>query len=130
MKTLISVLLFSVALSAPVFADSQHHGKESQPSSNNMMDMKEHMQSMQAMMKSLKQEPNPEKRSELIDAHMQSMKKGMMMNNHSEDGDASMPMGQRMDMMNKRINMMQMMMGQMMDIMIETRKERPKYLKK
>ena len=141
MKTFIRIIAIYPLLVSMAFAAGgpQHEGGVSGMEAQGqhgkqggmMMSMKEHMQSMQEMMKNLKQESNPEKRSELIEQHMQAMQKGMMMMNESSgEGNASMPMDQRMEMMNKRMDMMQMMMGQMMDGMVEARKGQPKHLKK
>ena len=137
MKTLIIAIALTAALAAPVFADSDHdHGNEIKGpgmqggmmmDQEHMMEMHEHMQEMQKIMADIKQESDPNKHHTLMQKHMESMLQGMgMMKGKYEMKDqidmSSMPMKGRMGMMEKRMNMMQMMMDQMMQHKAEEKK--------
>ena len=85
-----------------------------------MMQMHEHMQEMQALMTRISEEDDPDVRQELMQEHMASMQEGMAMMGGSRmgmtgDGDmSSMNMEERMSLMQNQMGMMQMMMEQMM----------------
>ena len=58
----------------------------------------------------------PEERAKLMDEQMQAMQQGMAMMNGMKNPHGGMgPNGLRHDMMEKRMDMMQMMMTMMMD---------------
>ena len=134
MKTLISAFVIFILLTSPVFADGRHkHDRDMKGegmgvmSHEQMMAMHKHMREMRSIMEKIKKETDQKKRHELMQNHMDSMKKGMHMmmskNISMKQGKghdmSSMKMGDRMDMMEQRMNMMQMMMGQMMEHEVE-----------
>jgi hypothetical protein len=74
------------------------------------------MRRMQAIHEQMMAAKTPEERAKLMDEQMQAMQQGMAMMNamkHPHDGMGSN--GMRHDMMEKRMDMMQMMMTMMMD---------------
>lgn len=91
-----------------------------------MMAMHEHMRQMQTLMGEIQQEKNADKRQAMLMKHRDMMRDGMHM---LQGGKAGMGKGMPMDkgmkmemqpeqcmqMMEERMKMMQMMMGQMMD---------------
>jgi periplasmic protein CpxP/Spy len=147
MKTLITAIALTAALSTPVFAESDHDHQQGNDMKGagmeggmmmGMMDqehmkkMHQHMQDMQKLMADIKQESDPQKRQQLMHKHMQTMQHGMhmmmgkMKGGHEMKDQMDMPsmqMDERMGMMEKRMNMMQMMMDQMMQHQAEEKKQ-------
>lgn len=149
MKNMVSVLTLSVLLSSPLFVNgaladeksakdkSYGHGMNQSVMPGNgmmmsqeqMMGISKHMQEMQGIMLTIKNEPNPEKHQVLMQEHMQVMQQGMQMMHGGMGNDknagrkmGAMDMEKRMEMMGQRMGMMQMMMGQMMDHETEANK--------
>ena len=137
MKT--SILLAAIiagALSAPVVSaqDKHMHTKPamSMDTDNHMSQMQEKMKAMQQQMDKLQTTTDPQERQKLIEEHMQAMQEGMktmreirgrMMMGSGQPGGmakdghkhkAGGNMAQHYAMMEKRMDMMQMMMEQMM----------------
>ena len=81
------------------------------------------------MMSKINAETDQEKHQQLMHEHMQAMHKGMQMMNHGmpegmgKEKSSNMDMTERMDKMEKHMNMMQMMMEQMMEHESETQKK-------
>jgi hypothetical protein len=138
MKTLVTAIALSAALSMPVLADNEHnhqHGNDMKEAGmhgtmmdqEHMMKMHEHMQEMEKLMSKIKRENDPKKREKLMNEHMESMHKGMNMMNanmrgkHSK-GSMEMTPDQHMEMMENRLDIMQRMMEQMMQENEEERK--------
>ncbi|MDF1690251.1 MAG: hypothetical protein P1U35_11650 [Cycloclasticus sp.] len=116
MKNLITAIALTAALSAPVYAGSDHkQGKHG--SSQMQMQMHDHMKDMQKLMADIKQEKNPTKRHKMMKDHMQSMQKGMHM--IGDGGKSSVNLTTRVGLLEERIKMMQTMMVQMMDYSAE-----------
>ena len=140
MKTLITAIAISAALSAPVFASGEHKehkgksmsGAEMQESKVNHREMMAtHKQRMEKIMAELKEEKDPEKHQKLMEEHMKSMQDAMHMMNsnmrgkHGVTGQMKMPSMQQMDMMEDRIDMVQTLMGQMVEHKTQNRKTPP-----
>lgn len=130
MKKVISVLAIYLALTAPVFADDQYFSVESKQSSNSMMTRQEHMQSMSSLMNALKKEKDPSKRQQLLQKHSNEMEAGINMMNHMSDSneDSSMStktISERMDIIEKRMGMMQVMISQVIDHQIQAESVKP-----
>ncbi|MBR9910226.1 MAG: hypothetical protein GYB33_07730 [Gammaproteobacteria bacterium] len=158
MKILLSTLVVAAAMSSPVFAEKGHnHSENDQPMGSMMMGMMSHdqmvamherMQKMHDMMAKIKAENDPEKHQKLMQEHLQAMQEGMKMMNKSMGMKGGMKMSdhqgkgmpekmgdmdmmKRMDMMEERMGMMQMMMEQMMSHQSETKMSPPrKHIKK
>lgn len=125
MKTLITTIAISAVLASTSIVASAHqenHGAQQGGMAMGMMSgeqmdvMHKHMHEMQSLMASIKQESDPEKREQLLREHHNSMQEGM----HMMMGDASaqhdqMKVDERMDMMEQRLGMMNMMMEQMLE---------------
>ena len=85
-----------------------------------MMQMHEHMQEMQALMTRVSEEDDPEIQQQLMQEHMASMQEGLAIMGGSRMGMSgneemsSMSMEERMNMMQNQMGMMNMMMEQMM----------------
>ena len=139
MKTIISVLAVTALLSSPVFADDHGHNGGMDKSDmtaggmmmshEQMVTMHKHMQKMTDIMKKIKTETDSEKRQKLMQQHINDMQEGMKMRmgdmsmdmkTQSKMGDKDMM--KRMTMMEQRMGMLQMMMGQMMDHELEAKK--------
>ena len=140
MKTLITAIAISAALSAPVFASGDHEehkgksmsGAEIQESKVNHREMMEmHTQKMEKLMAELKKENDPEKHQKLMEEHTKSMQDAMHMMNsnmrgkHGMTGQMKMPSMQQMDMMEDRMDMVQTLMEQMMESKTQNRKTPP-----
>ena len=127
MKKQLTSILLTLALSAPVVADSGYGHDDDMTnkammSQGQMQKMQEHIQKMQNHMQEMHKEKDPKKLAELMENHMEMMRGGMGMIISGDKGmgkmnAASMNTHQRMGMMGNRMHMMQMMMKQMMDHM-------------
>lgn len=135
MKNIVSVLTLSVLLSPPLLAaeDSAKEkgygmGHSAMPgygmmmSQEQMKSMEKHMETMQEMMLTIKNEQDPKKRQALMQEHRQMMQQGMQMmhggmsmDKHAGGKMGAMKMEKRMEMIEHRMGMMKMMMGQMID---------------
>ena len=74
------------------------------------------MKQMQAMHEKMMAATTPEERAALMDQQMKSMQNGMHMMDMMKQDSSGMPMsGQKHEMMEMRLDMMQMMMQAMMD---------------
>lgn len=73
------------------------------------------MRAMQEMHEKMMSARTPEERAALMDEQMKTMQDGMGMMSMMNDQSAKMPMSQRHEMMEKRMDMMQLMMQSMMD---------------
>lgn len=148
MKTLVTAIALTAALSTPALAESNHeHQHSSDMAGGNthrgtmmpmmhkehMKQMQEHMQEMHKLMADIKQEKSPEERHQLMQKHMKSMEKGMhtMMGKREGTHDmkehkdmSSVQMQERMEMMEDRMEMMQMMMEQVVQHKAEDKKHR------
>jgi hypothetical protein len=125
MKMLIAATVLSTVLASTATVASEHHESHSMQqggmamgmmSHDQMAVMHKHMQEMQQLMASIKQESDPEKRKQLLQEHQESMQEGM----HIMMGDTSakhskMNTDERISMMEQRMGMMHMMMGQMLE---------------
>jgi protein CpxP len=111
MKISSLILLTSLVFTATSYADSQTNMGMGMDK-NKMNNMQGQMQKMQATMNDIHKEKDSKKQKKLIKQHMTSMQKGM-------HGMSSMMMGKghASGSMNQRLDMMQMMMGQMMNHM-------------
>jgi protein CpxP len=116
MKISSLILLASLVITAPSHADSQNKMGMGQDQMNNMHSQ---MQKMQATMDSIHKEKDPKKQQKLINQHMSSMQKGMhgMMMGKGNKSSMMMGNGHTSGSINQRLDMMQMMMGQMMNHM-------------
>lgn len=140
MNKTITILLiaFTTMVSAAVFADKniQHSSSRSQ-SVSSMVDMgaiQKNMDKMQNLMEKISNSQNPKEKKKLMVLHMQEMHKGMDMikaikmddmgNAKSVSGDGNVntnsnAMTLRQDMMEQRMDMMQMLTEQLMDHLME-----------
>jgi hypothetical protein len=120
MKTMILTASFlsMLFITTPVLAVEAHHPEsQSAPPVEAQMNtekMDASVQKMQEMRKKIETEKNPAARKELMHQHLRMMKDGMnmmsMMGGKSgmmtEQDTASMPMAERMAMMEKKMTMM------------------------
>ncbi|MFQ3237269.1 MAG: protein CpxP [Paraglaciecola sp.] len=135
MKKLLTLTIASLLIISPVaVVNAQQHG-DKKPMSMGMMDeakmekMQQHMSKMKTLLGEVKSETDPEKRQELLHKHAQSMGDMMAMMHgenkgmgHSMDKQnmdkmrksEAMPSEQNMEMMEKRMAMMEQMMEQVM----------------
>lgn len=147
MKKLSRIILLGAALSFPALADDTPHANEKMPAGQgpgmmNMMgnqqmkSMHEHMETMQALMTRIENEKDPKQHQNMMSEHMDMMMRGMNMMNENRDmmaqrKECRMGMGKGgdkagmypmecMENMQERMNMMQMMMGQMMKHQMES----------
>lgn len=117
-------VLSMLVMSTPLLAEEAHHPKSEKTQIEARMDadkMNASVQKMQKMRKKIETEKNPAARKELMQEHMRMMKDGMnsmtMMGGQggmmTEQKDTvSMPMADRMAMMEKKMSMMEKMMSQ------------------
>lgn len=134
MKKLIIASILSSVIIMPTAASSDHNhsgmgngmnsGMMNMMSHEQMMSMHEHMKDMQSTMKKIQSEKDPKKRQALMDKHMSSMQTGMHMMNKGmmnkgmmNKSDKKMDNSEMMKNMGTRMDMMQMMMGQMAEHM-------------
>ena len=140
-KLLIGSMVAGLLMGAPVvYADDAHHPDQQGQTSNTqasaegnsaMQKMQENMKKMRAQLDKIQKTKDPELRQKLMMEHMQTMHDNMMMGTCSmkegemrgpmmhgmmDEGEAGMSpdaMMDRMNRMEKRMDMMQMMMEQM-----------------
>ena len=136
-KSILFAALTAVALSAPLaFADDAPHPKQDNKAAPaksgktastadkqtdmQMGQMQEQMKKVQAQMEEIRKTTDPEERQKLMRQHMQSMREGMKtmraMCDDMEEGGGMMGGDMKSgmkggDMMEKHMEMMQMMMG-------------------
>lgn len=125
MKKLISAIVVSTVLVSTAIFASEHQAKHDlqqggmamgMMSHDQMAVMHKHMQEMQQLMISIKQESNPEKREQLLQEHHKKMQAGMhMMMGDTSAQHSKMNTDERMNMMEQRMGMMHMMMKQMLE---------------
>ncbi|NKJ69472.1 hypothetical protein EX191_17125 [Vibrio chemaguriensis] len=125
MKTLITTIAVSAVLASTSIVASAHqenHGAQQGGMAMGMMSgdqmdvMHKHMHEMQSLMASIKQESDPEKLEQLLREHHNSMQEGMhMMMGGTSAQHAEMKIDERMNMMEQRMGMMNMMMEQMLE---------------
>ncbi|MFM0292188.1 MULTISPECIES: hypothetical protein [Paraburkholderia] len=119
------LLAFGSPLSQGASPDVDAHGhgagasqgaKASKAQPKSLSDADTQMKKMQEIHERMMAAKTPEERAKLMDEQMQAMQQGMAMMNGMKNPHGSMgPNGMRHDMMEKRMDMMQMMMTMMMD---------------
>lgn len=129
-SVLLAMTLTLPALSGTVYSHQQNDQsegmmKDPENMDQHMMLMREQMQESHALIKKIMAEKNDEKRDQMLQEHMQSMRQQMHgMNKWMDDelmsGSPTQDMDERMRMMNMRMNMMQMMMEQMIEYQGQT----------
>ncbi len=154
MSRLLPLLLAAALFSTAAFADDKHHPPEAAKEQAVAPDRRfaaayDQMKKMMAQMERIKATKDPRERQRLMQEHMDSMHEGLqalrpsgggmmqmmgcqMMNDKPDGKGQACPMmegarkgpGERMDMMEKRMDMMQMMMEQMVER--ESQKPLPK----
>ena len=133
MNTFTKLILVSAVISLPIFsgkvfshaqsdANSGQMMNDMMMSNQKMMGMREKMRDNQSLMEQIRAEDNADKRTQLMQEHMTSMNKQMEMMNKMMGDDRGNMAGvempehmQMMQIMNSRMDMMQMMMEQMME---------------
>jgi len=131
-RLLTVAILLAFPLPSLYAVDAHHPEKQAQGKSSQMAgqkgmsggmmgNMQTHMKKMMQQMQEIHEARDPDKRDQLTEEHMQSMQEGMKMMKGMGGGmmmSKGKPMGDdmrtRMDMMEQRIEMIQMMMDQMM----------------
>ena len=124
---LILVALCTGVFSAMAIADDAHHPDEktqavpakpaprTAPSSTDSTAMQANMKRMHEQMAQIQAAPDPKERQRLMDEHMKTMRESMSKMNGMMSAGKPMDSRERMDMMERQMGMMQMMMQQMMD---------------
>ncbi len=126
MNTLAKAVLVSAVISLPALSGNAYsHAKTDSTGGmmmdpQQMMDMHEKMQKNHALMEQIRLEEDAGKRTDMMQQHMKSMHEQMQMMGNMMGGEhrGKMPaeaMPDQIEMMKKRMDMMQMMMQQMMD---------------
>lgn len=125
MKALITAIAVSAVLASTAIVASEHqvgHGMQQDGMAMGMMShdqmtaMHKHIQEMQQLMTSIKQESDPEKREQLLQEHHNSMRAGMhMMMGNTSAQHSGMKVDERLNMMEQQMGMMHMMMEQLME---------------
>jgi len=124
MKTrrLIFIAILIVSPVSVIHADDANHLSKTIPNKSitkdmgMMENMHKHMNKMMMQMNKIHNTTDPVKRDRLMDEHMKSMQKGLniMTMSKSDNGMNKQDMRERINMIEKRMDMMQAMMGQMM----------------
>ena len=134
MKTMLTVLAMSLALTASVWADDAHHPDKAPAVSapaqeRTVQKMRENAATMQSQLDALAAAKTPEERQKRLTEHMQTMRENMLLGQQmvagqgeqmgcqmmGPDAAAASPdaIANRMHQMEKRMDMMQMMMERM-----------------
>ena len=100
----------------PAIAEDAHHPDEkiqapAKPAAGMPADMKR----MQEQMAQIRASTDPKERQRLMGEHMKTLQESMGRMGGMMGGGKAMDPGQRMQMMERRMDMMQMMMQQMME---------------
>jgi hypothetical protein len=115
------------SLAAVALADDAHHPEQQPPAApskpaakaapgmTDMSGMQANMKRMQEQMAQIRAASDPKEREQLVNEHMKTMQESMSMMHAMMVGLGGMGPRERMDMMEKRMDMMQMMMQQMME---------------
>ncbi|HDR9319760.1 TPA: hypothetical protein QDB16_006381 [Burkholderia vietnamiensis] len=85
------------------------------PNAKKATPVDDQMRAMQEMHEKMMSAKTPEERAALMDEQMKTMQGGMGMMSMMNDQSTKMPMSQRHELMEKRMDMMQLMMQSMMD---------------
>lgn len=119
MKKVLTAIVLTAALSAPVYAGSGHEQRNKK--STSQVQIEDHVEMMQKLMADIKSEKDPAKKHQMMQKHMKSMRKGMHMIDNGVN--PSVKMYTRIGLLEERTNMMQEMMLQMMDYSAEAEAE-------
>lgn len=113
-------LVLLMLISAPLLAEETHHPKEETVTTTvyeGADEIDTSLDQMQVMREKVSAEKDPLKRRALMHEHMKKMRKGMdmmssMTSKHKmmDQDTSSMPMAQRMSMMENKVKMMEKMM--------------------
>lgn len=132
MKTIATLAIASLLIISPVTTVNAQHDGDKKPMSMGMMDeekmekMQQHMSKMNTLLEEVKSETDSVKRQELLHKHAQSMEDMMTMMQGNNKGMGHSMGKNNMDkmkkseamppeqMMEKRLMMMEQMMGQVM----------------
>ena len=142
MKTILSALALAVALALPAHAEDAHHPDQPPAASaptpeQTVQKMQANATRMQSQLEAVAEAKTPEERRKLLMEHMQTMRENMMLGRQMAMGDMDCPMmggmammheggmmapgaagspdamAERMRQMERRMDMMQMMMERM-----------------
>ena len=100
---LVSLAIISLAIPGPGFAQE------------NAGELEQHLQKMQALMEQIGNERSYTRRQRLMYQHMTLMHEGMRLFEVSTSSLAELPTGQRLEFLERRIEIMQMFLAQIMN---------------
>lgn len=136
MRTTLTALAASLLLALPAVAEEAHHPEQktdavqtAKPAAKPLQQMQTNVKKMDAQLKRIANEKNEAERNRLLGEHMQTMRESMMLAGGMTGGCPMMgsgmgmmmgpgvmtgsgDMAERMQQMEKRMDMMQMMMEQ------------------
>ena len=125
MRNLLAMLAITTILSTPIFAAEEASKNDSEAETSSMkcckmneekkVAMQEKMQNMQALMAAIREEQDSEKRRQLMQEHMASMREGMNMMKQDVADSSSESIEERVTMMENQIGIMRMMMEQVIE---------------
>jgi len=144
MKLLSNMLLIAALTAAPVAGSYAQYNDDlgmRAMSEERMSDMRGQMKEMNALMEQIKEENDPDRRDAILDSHAQSMEKMLsMMDGKSRRmgsgkkhgkmmSKGRMDTGDKVEMMEERMVMMEDMMEQMMAHTVENSKTKHRHKK-
>ena len=140
MKTIIKAMVLTVVFAAPVFAADANQSAEGSGScmmtSEQTAAMQQYLQAMQELMANIKKEKDPDKREAMVQQHLDNVRSGMqIMTMQGQDAAhcktlSSLPLEDRMGLMEARMRMMSLIAMQMLEQDAEQVKQQKRYQKR
>jgi hypothetical protein len=139
MKTIIKALALTVVFAAPAFAAEDNQSAEKsvcKMTSEQMAGLQQRMQGMQELMAEIKKEKDPDKREAMVQQHLEEVESGMRTMTMQEQGAgqcktlSSLPMEERMGLMEARTRMMALIMVQMVEQNVAQSTQHKRYQKR
>jgi hypothetical protein len=124
MKTIIKALALTVVFAAPAFAAEDNQsadGAACKMTSEQMATLQQYLQAMQELMAEIKKEKDPDKRAAMAQQHLDDLKSSMRTMTTNEQGVgqckalSSLPLEERMGLMEARTSIMALVMMQMVE---------------
>ena len=124
MKTIIKALALTVVFAAPAFAAEDNQsadGAACKMTSEQRAALQQYVQAMQELMAEIKKEKDPDKRAAMAQQHLDNLKSSMRTMTTNEQGVgqckalSSLPLEERMGLMEARTSIMALVMMQMVE---------------
>lgn len=139
MKTIIRALALTIVFAAPVFAAEDNQsadGSACMMTSEQRATVQQHIQAMQELMAEIRKEKDPDKRAAMAQQHLDKVKSGIQTMTMNAQGAgqckslSSLPLEERMGLMEARTRIMTLLMMQMLEQDAEQMTQQKRYQKR